>query len=65
MGKAQKERGYASMWTPTFQNCDSGSFYWVKSSHLLHSVMKLNALSQSAHQLLFPMGTNHSMRSTC
>lgn len=65
MGTSQKERSYGSTGMPNFQNCDSGSCYWVKSSHLLHFAMKLNALSQGSHQLPFPTDTNHSVRSVC
>lgn len=43
-----------------FQNCISGSFYWVKLSHLLHFVIKQNDLSLTVHQLFF-----HSIQSTC
>lgn len=48
-GRLKKNADMPSIWMPSFQNCDSGSFYWVKSSHVLHFVMKLNSLSQSSH----------------
>jgi hypothetical protein len=50
---------------PSFQSCNSGSFYWVQLSYLLQFVMKQNDLSQSAHQPLLTIHTSHSIQSVC
>lgn len=65
IGKFQKEGRSTDPLRPSFQNCSSGSFYWVKLSHLLHFVKKQNDLSQSSHQPLLTSNTNHSIQSVC
>lgn len=64
IGKFQKEVGSLNPLRPSFQSCNSGSFYWVQlSCSLLQFVMKQNDQSQSAHQPLLTIHTSHSIQS--